>query len=192
VTLDYQGAKLLLNPLPARPGLKEHANLNSVGAEAQQVDDDDQLPQNAINPPEMKDWLHIVRIGHEILLPSFVNNGPTHFMMADTGASETTFSLALARESGKTKLDSDVKFMGISGEVKKTYRIDNVNLQFGALRLPPQSFWAFDLTNISHDSGVEVSGFVGLPTLSRLTITIDYRDNLINLKYDPKNDHIRF
>jgi len=48
------------------------------------------------------------------------------------------------------------------------------------------------MTNISHDESVEVSGLVGLPTLSRLTITVDYRDNLIQLKYDPKHDVQRF
>jgi hypothetical protein len=78
--------------------------------------------------------------------------------------------------------------MGISGEVKKAYRIDGATLQFGQLRLPPSSYSAFDITGISHDTGVEVSGLIGLPTLSRLTIVIDYRDNLMQLKYDPKRD----
>jgi predicted aspartyl protease len=192
VTLDYQSAKLLLNPLPGLPGLKEPQNLNSSGAQVQQVDDDVRVPKDAIVPPEMKDWLHIIRIGHELLLPASVNKGALHYMMADTGASQTTLSLAFAKESGKAKLDGDVKFMGISGQIKQTYRLDNASLRFGRLGLPPQSFWAFDITNVSHDSGVEVSGFVGLPTLSRLTITIDYRDNLIDLKYDPNNDHQRF
>jgi predicted aspartyl protease len=192
VTLDYQGAKLFLKPLPGRPGLREPEKLNTSGAQAQQVDDDDRAPQDAIVPPEMKDWLHVIRVGHELLLPAGLNKGPVHYMMADTGASQTTLSLAYAKESGKAKLDDDVKFTGISGQIKQTYRLDNASLWFGRLGLPPQSFWAFDITNVSHDSGVEVSGFVGLPTLSRLTITIDYRDNLMDLKYDPNNDHQRF
>ena len=192
VTLDYQSAKLLLNPLPNRPGLKEPEQLNSSGAQAQQADEDDPRPVDAIVPPEMNDWLRVVRIGHDLLLPVRVNKGPVHFMIADTGAGETTLSLPFAKESGKTTLDTNIRFSGISGEIKKIYRIDDAILWFGALGLPPQSFWAFDITNVSHDSGVEVSGFVGLPTLSRLIITIDYRDNLMNLKYDPKNDHQRF
>jgi predicted aspartyl protease len=192
VTLDYQSAKLLLNPLPGRAGLKEPEKLNTSDAQAQQIDEDDRAPQDATVPPEMKDWLHVIRIGHELLLPASINKGLVHYMMADTGASETTLSLAYAKESGKARRDDDVRFTGVSGEVKQVYRLDNANLWFGQLRLPPQSFWAFDLTSISHDSGVEVSGFVGLPTLSRLTITIDYRDNLMLLKYDPNNDHIRF
>jgi predicted aspartyl protease len=181
-TLDYPNQKLLLSPLPPRPVPPALASLS----------EDERPPQDAISPPEMKDWLHIVRIGHEILLPSFVNKGAFHYMMADTGASMSTLSLAYAKESGKVHSQDDVQFRGISGAVKKTYYIDNVGLQFGQLRIPPTSYYAFDLTSVSHNTGVEVSGFVGLPTLSRLTISIDYRDNLMQLKYDPKHDVQRF
>lgn len=192
VTLDYQNTELLLNPLPSRPGPKEPAGLNTATAQTQKADDDDPVPEDAITPPGMKDWLHVVRVGHNLLLPASLNKGKIRYMIADTGAAETTLSLAFARENGKPKLDDNVKFYGISGKVQETYRIDDAYLKFGRFSLFPQSFWAFDVTNVSHDNGVEVSGFVGLPTLSRLTITIDYRDNLMNLKYDPNNDHQRF
>jgi hypothetical protein len=85
-----------------------------------------------------------------------------------------------------------MRFTGISGEVKKVYRIDSASLQFGSLALPPTSFSVFDITTVSHDTGAEISGFIGLPTLSRLTISIDYRDNLMQMKYDPKHDFQRF
>src|SRR6202000_2786579 len=114
---------------------------------------------------EMKNWLHVIRIGHELLLPAAINKGPLHYMMADPGASQTTLSLAFAKEGGKARLDDDVKFTGISGQIKQVYRLDNASLRFDRLVLPSQSFWAFDITNVSHNSGVEVSGFVGLPTL---------------------------
>ena len=136
----------------------------------------------------MADWLHVIRIGHDILLPSSINGGPVHFLIADTGASMSTLSLAYARQSGKVHEESDLKFRGISGKVKKTFMLDPSTLQFGNLRVPQDSYPAFDITNVSHDEGTEVSGFVGLPTLSRLTITIDYRDNLVHLQYDRKRD----
>jgi hypothetical protein len=140
----------------------------------------------------MADWLHVARIGHQLLLPAHLNGGPLHFMIADTGAAKTVLSIAFAQEAGKLTTESDVHFTGISGRVRKVYRIDGAVLQFGQLLLPPSSIASFDISNISHDTGVEVSGLVGLPTLSRLTITIDYRDNLIQLKYDPKHDPHRF
>ena len=39
---------------------------------------------------------------------------------------------------------------------------------------------------------MEVSGLLGLPTLSRLTISIDYRDNLIQMKFDKAMDYRLF
>jgi len=195
-TLDYQDAELRLNPLPPRPpdklAEKPDPALNTTGAEGQQIDDDERLPHDAIVPPGMQDWLPVIRFGHELLLPSTLNKGPLHYLMADTGAATTLFSLAAAKEAGKPKLNSDANFTGVSGKVNKVYFVDNINLAFGQLRLPPRSFPAFDITHVSHDTGTEVSGFVGLETLSRLTITIDYRDNLMLLKYDPNHDIQRF
>ena len=181
-TLDYPNEKLILAPLPPLP----NANV------AQAADADDRPPQDAIQPAALKSYLPIARIGHEILLPTRINGGRVRYMMADTGAGESSLSLPYARESGKVHVNSDVKFTGISGEVKKVYEIDNVRLQFGALGLPATSYFVFDITRVSHNTGAEISGFVGLPTLSRLTITLDYRDNLIDMKYDPKHDVQRF
>jgi predicted aspartyl protease len=194
VTLDYQNAELRLNPLPPRVAAQSATGQTTkdLATAAQQDDDDNRPPRDAIMPQQMQDWLHIARIGHELLLPSHVNGGPLHYMIADTGAGKTVLSPAFAREAGKLITESEIQFAGISGKVKKVYRIDNAVLQFGQLRLPPSSIASFDITSISHDTGVEISGFVGLPTLSRLTITIDYRDNLIQLNYDPKHDNQRF
>jgi predicted aspartyl protease len=177
VTLDYPNAALLLNPLPARPS----ANDSTVSPE-------DDAPHDAFVAPGMQNWLHVARIGHDLLLPSAINGGPIHYLMADTGSAQTALSLAFARQSGKPHLDDNVRFKGISGEVKKVYRLDDAGLQFGSLRLPPYSYFAFDFTKLSHDTGTEVSGLFGLPTLSRLAITVDYRDNLMQLKYDPNHD----
>ncbi len=194
VTLDYQNAQLRLNPLPARPDAQPPVpasplgRLNSSGSASQQDADTESIPRDAVLPADLKDWLRVARIGPYLLLPSSVNGGPKHYMIADTGADQTRLSLPLAKEIGQPKEDPSLRIMGISGEVKKAYRIDGATLQFGQLRLPPSSYSAFDITGISHDTGVEVSGLIGLPTLSRLTIVIDYRDNLIQLKYDPKRD----
>jgi predicted aspartyl protease/tetratricopeptide (TPR) repeat protein len=190
VTLDYPNARLMLNPLPPRPDDKPAAPAAVNSETAAEVDDE--TLHDAIVPPTEKTWLPVVRLGHELLLPAIINGGPVHYMMVDTGASLTSLSLAYAKEAGKAHIDDGIEFTGISGKVKKAYRLDNAKLQFGNVRLPPVSFYAFDITPVSHDTGVEVSGFVGLETLSRLTITIDYRDNLMELKYDPNKDMRHF
>lgn len=193
VTLDYQNAQLRLNPLPPRPDAQTPptsplGRLNSSGSASQQDADIESTPRDAVLPPDMHDWLRVARIGHELLVLSSVNGGPKHYMIADTGSDQTLLSLSLAKEVGMPREDPSRHIVGISGEVKKVYRIPDATLQFGQLRLPPSPYSAFDITGISHDTGVEVSGLIGLPTLSRLTIVIDYRDNLIQLKYDPKRD----
>ena len=192
-TLDFPHQKLSLVPLPPRPGDPAKLVANTTGAAGQQQDDDDddQVPHDAIVPAEMHDWTHTVRIGHAILLPALLNDKVRGFMLVDTGAGQMILSTPFAKSAGRIHEDPYVHFSGISGEVKKTMSIDNVQLQFGNLRMPPSSYFAFDITSVSHDFGTEISGFVGIPTLARLTISIDYRDNLASFKYDPKNDPAR-
>ena len=189
-TLDFPHKKLSLVPLPPRPGDPATRTANTTGPSGQQQDDDDddRVPHDAIIPAEMHDWVHTVRIGHGIFLPATLNEKAHGYMLVDTGAGQTTLSTPFAKSAGKVHDEPDVHFTGISGEVKQTKYIDNVKLQFGNLRLPPASYYAFDITTVSHNFGTEISGFVGIPTLSRLTISIDYRDNLASFKYDPKND----
>jgi predicted aspartyl protease len=180
VTLDYPNRMLLLNPLPPR----------DAGAPDETSDDEEGggAPHDAITPPQMQNWLRVATIGHDLLIPSSINNGPTHYLIADTGASVTTLSLAFAKEAGKLHEEPDARIGGISGEVKTVYSVDNAVIQFGNLRLTPQSYLAFDFTQLSHEEGTDISGLFGFPTLSRLTVSIDYRDNLMQLKYDFKND----
>jgi predicted aspartyl protease len=182
VTLDYPLNELRLGPLPSIPGQKVSETL----------DDQNRLPTDRYIAPEMKDWLKIARVGHELLLPSRLNKGTVHLLLIDTGASQTTFSPSFAKEAGPLGTDYSTKFRGLSGDINHVYHTGDVVLQFGSLLLPASQFSVFDITSVSHNTGVEVSGFVGLPTLSRLTVAIDYRDNLLQLKYDPKHDSRHF
>ena len=45
---------------------------------------------------------------------------------------------------------------------------------------------AIDTTKLSHDDGVEISGFIGSPALYQVVMHIDYRDNLVWCEYTPK------
>ena len=187
VTLDYANAEARLAPLPPRPstaGAAQPAALDDTG--------EDNTPKDPYIAPEMKDWDHILRIGHQILLPAqFRKDLPIHYLIMDTGASATSLSPGMAKETGKLH-GSDVEFTGISGKVKQAYETKDTPLRVANLMLPPTSYFAFDITGISHNNGFETSGLLGLPTLQRLTIQIDYRDNLLKLSYDPKHDIIRF
>ena len=39
---------------------------------------------------------------------------------------------------------------------------------------------------MSRHTGTEVSGFLGFAMLRRLEVELDYRDGLVDFKYDPK------
>lgn len=191
VTLNYVDAQLHLDPLPQRPerpaaaSAEQRNSLEDAGEEG--------TPKDQYVAPEMKDWGRIYRIGHQILLPAlFKKEGSsTHYVIMDTGADLTSLSSAMAKEAGKLH-GSPMQFVGLSGKVNRVYETDQATLIVANLVLPSSGYYAYDLTGISHNCGFEISGLLGLPTLQRLTITIDYRDNLLKLSYDPKHDIVRF
>ena len=91
-----------------------------------------------------------------------------------------------AREVSKVSRDYVDDIRGLSGEVKKVYEADQFTLAFAGLRLDAPSMRSIDLTSISHDAGMEVSGLIGAPTLFQLVMHIDYRDNLVMFEYTPQ------
>ena len=42
-----------------------------------------------------------------------------------------------------------------------------------------------DLSGVSKNLGIEVSGFLGFSTFRQLEMKIDYRDGLVQFVYDP-------
>jgi Flp pilus assembly protein TadD len=179
VTLDYQGAKMMLSPLPPRPGSTED-------------DSESEIPRDAYTAPDMKEWTSVLRIGHNIMLPAGLKQAgdkssgivQDHYLIMDTGAEESFLSLSFARSIGSvTNVESHMS--GISGKVKKIYETETHSIAAANVMLPMQSYYAEDLTSLSHSIGFESSGLLGLTTLQYLTVSIDYRDNLVMLKYDP-------
>jgi hypothetical protein len=77
----------------------------------------------------------------------------------------------------------------VSGEVKKVQAADQVTITFGGVGQVIDRMDSYDSTALTDSSGVEISGLIGFPTLRELVISIDYRDNLVHLVYDPKKGH---
>ena len=168
VTLDFAGRKVRLNPLPKRE--------DEAG--------EDEFYDRVI-PPEQKDFTPVFRAGSYLFIPTRVGKGPPTLFLIDTGATFNMISHALARTVTKVNKDSDIEVRGVSGKVKQVYTADRVFLQFGRFRQENQDVTAFDLSSISKSSGMEISGTLGLPLLSLFTLTIDYRNGLINFEYKP-------
>jgi predicted aspartyl protease len=209
VTLDFPWRKLRLAPLPQRPG-EESAPVtlatqettqqdSSAGANSQAEAKPDKTkvvshgPYDRYVAPEMKDYSPVYRIGHDMIVPTMLNNKTVRLFIVDTGAFRTAVSPAAAREVTKVSSDADMHVKGISGSVDHVYSGDKVIVQFAHLRQEIDDIVSFDNTNISDGLGTEISGFLGIDLLHFLTISIDYRDGLMKFDYaaDRGYQHLR-
>jgi tetratricopeptide (TPR) repeat protein len=208
VDIDLPGMHLKLSPLPKRPeDAVAPKALNSEGEEqvnAERKEDpatntpsDQQapaspapqpvarLPKDRYIAPEMTNWSKVFRFGHQILVPTWINDSKTQVLFGlDTGASINLLSLRAARQLGKVSSESQIRVRGLSGDVKNVYSA-RADLRFGHLHQPNQDIVTFDLASISRQIGTEVSGFLGFSMLRILEVKIDYRDGLVDFEYDP-------
>jgi hypothetical protein len=126
--------------------------------------------------------------GLDLLIPTQVNDVPLRFFLLDTGGWDNMISPALAREASKL-LESNAQVRGLSGDVNKVYRAEDLTLTFGSFRQHRQSLLAFNLKPMSEDAGTEISGILGFAMLWILEIKLDYRDHLVDFHLDPNRPH---
>lgn len=187
VTLDIPGREMRIGPLPMRPD-EPPALTTSL-----KTSEDDEMPISIADSakdryiaPEMKDWTHVFRAEHFLIFPAVIGNAPTKLFLMDTGAMGSMISPAAAREVTHVSSDTDIRVKGISGEVNNVLVADRISIDFGGVRQIMQSMTSYNNTMLSYTAGTEISGLIGFPALRELVISIDYRDNLVHLVYDPK------
>jgi predicted aspartyl protease len=142
--------------------------------------------------PEMQSYERVYRIGHFLLIPTYVNTtGNTRLFLMDTGAYDINLDIEFARQVTRVHHDDFTTVKGISGRVKYVYRADAVKLGFPYSRLMQEvrNVTAFDISDQSQDCGIEISGIIGFSLLYLLDIKIDYRDGLVSFSYDPHRLH---
>jgi len=216
VTLDYPMRKLLLQPLPPRPG-EQAAAAEQLSTGSDDVESDDAAvspsgdsgstashpgapaakpaphgPYDRYVAPEMSDYTKVYRVGHDLILPAALNASKIKLFILDTGAWTTTISPQAGREVTKVRGGAPVDVEGLSGKVNKLYLADHITFRFAQLSQDVEGVVAFDTSKISKDDGMEISGFLGATTLDQLTIHIDYRDGLVKFDYDPKKRRAAF
>jgi len=191
VTLDTPQRELRLSPLPPRPEDAAAATTSLDTDEDADANIDAKSGERVVHDtyvaPEMKDWTHIYRWGHHLIVPTDIGKVPTKLFILDTGASMGLISPDVAREVTHVYGDSAMRITGISGEVNKVMEAANVTITFANVRQKWEGMSSIDTSNISSGSGVEIGGFIAFPTLKELVLSIDYRDNLIKVVYDPKH-----
>jgi predicted aspartyl protease len=189
LTLDFPKHQLRVAPLPERPGEKiDPTKQDNAG-------DDESEPHDPYVAPEMEKWQGVYRSGYDLLMPTGIVQSKRmkdesawkqKLFILDTGSEMNLISPAAAKEVTKVSRDENMEISGISGAVDKVYETDNFTLAFAGLRLDSLSMSSIDTSKLSHNDGVEVSGFIGEPALYQVVLHIDYRDNLVWCEYTPK------
>jgi predicted aspartyl protease len=183
VTLDIPSREIRLSPLPKRPlPTSAAAELKATAGPATS----ELGPQDRYVAPEMSDWTRAFRFGHFLILPTRIGNAPVKLFILDTGADTMLVSPAAAREVTKVET-TDASLHGISGKVKNVSQASRMTITFAKVSQQMDEVPAVDTFTLTHRSGVEVSGYIGFPMLRELIISIDYRDNLVHVVYDPEH-----
>ena len=205
IDIDMPGQKLRLSPLPKRPDeAVAPTALSSQGESRSSVENGDnketspggqptsgsqpqRLPKDRYIAPEMASWLQIFRFGHELLIPTRVNDSKPMLFLIDTGAFDNILSTTAAQRVSNLLADTrGVNVRGLSGSVDKVYRA-KAKVQFGHFANSDLYMLTLDMSRISRISGTEVSGVLGFAMLSAMHLKIDYRDGLVDFTYNPKH-----
>jgi hypothetical protein len=134
----------------------------------------------------MKDWTPVFRFQHMLIVPTLINTSPVKLFLLDTGSQISLVSPSTAKEVGQASDFTGVKLMGVNGIIRKVPAVGNVSMMFAQIRQTKRNMLILSTDGFSHDVGAEISGIIGFPILRELVISIDYRDNLIHVVYDPK------
>ena len=206
VTLDFPWRMLTLGPLPPYPGTVEAAPSLDTQGESPSSDSDETAapakgatataakgPHDRFIAPEMQKWTSVYRIGHNMVVPTALNNKRMRLFIIDTGAQSTSISPSAAREVTKVFSDSNSQVKGVSGNVSNVYVGNSVTFRFAHIQQEHPNVLSFDMSGISKDTGTEISGLIGFDMLGLLVVKIDYRDGLMNFEYsaDRGYQHIR-
>jgi tetratricopeptide (TPR) repeat protein len=202
VKLDFPAHQMTLSQLPPIPG--EHAdhgaslNASGVGNSTPDPSSQDKAhgPATAAPAihyvdryvgPEMQLWSPFARVGHQIFINGELKDKKPRLFLLDSGSSVSILSIPAAESAGSVHSDTQDSLTGLSGRVANLYTEGGVDLDFARLRAPLKDVLVINMDGLSTESGVEVSGIIGLQTLRYLTVDIDYRDGLIHVVYDPND-----
>jgi Aspartyl protease len=172
VTIDFPGKKLVLDPLPPRP--ETAAAVDGL--------------YDRYRAPEMKDYTPFYRSGSDLILPVSVNGNQPMLFVADTAIGPSAFAPQTAYELLNGHRDPRLEVRDANGKLPSgTVSIDHAAFSYAGVPWEEDRLISFDVSAFSDDSGMDISGLVGIRSLSRMTLHIDYRDGLMKIELDPKH-----
>jgi hypothetical protein len=127
---------------------------------------------DGFTPPSMQSWTKIYRRGHELIMPTRINQKLPALFVLDTGAAVNLIDTQVAKQVTKQS-DSAGYIRGVSG-ISAVGETGKFTADFAGLRLPVKSMNSYDF---SRSGGL--GGFLGYSILEQLVMHLDYRDNLV-------------
>ena len=115
--------------------------------------------------------------GHLPVVNTRIDHKAMGLFVLDTGSNSSILSQRMAAEIGKAH-GLKKELAGMSGVGSSTLA-ERVVLQFSPTEQPAQDLFTSSLSSISANLGTEISGMIGITTLNRMKITINYRDGWI-------------
>jgi hypothetical protein len=113
VDMDMPNGKFKLSPLPPIPDEPEAAT--SLDTKSMGV----RHFRDRYVPPEMKDYTKIFLVGHDMLIPTQVNDSDAKLLLIDTESFDDTISPAAAKEMTKLSRDENTQVTGLNGNLKE-------------------------------------------------------------------------
>ena len=191
IEIDFTTSTLQLRQLPPRPDdVAREPGSNTTGPGPYP---DSKAFDATVRPsgqyedrdiaPGMHSYVQAFRIGHNLLIPTTIDEKEQKLFVLDTGSFDNTISTAAAQEVTKIHRAPLIDVKGLNGSVKKVYVADRVTLDFGHLRQTVPNIVALDESRTSREVGTEVSGSIGMVMLHLLKVRLDYRDALVDFQY---------
>ncbi len=110
----------------------------------------------------MKDYTAILSSGSDLILPLSLNGSPPMLFVIDTAIVTSVASPGAGYELTTGHKDARFESRDMSAIRDATYTIENAALSFAGVSLKETPIYPFDTSRFTDDSGMEISGMLGL------------------------------
>ena len=162
IGVDFSGLELSLEARPGAPADQD-----------QPADAADTVPAG---------FFRVLRFGNHLALPTSANGEAPVIFLIDSGATHNLIDVTVARKASKIYRDERSVVKGVQGKVAEVNRANDISLAFAGFRQSNPDLLAIDLTKMSDDMGAGFAGILGMPVLSQMKLTIDYREGAIRME----------
>jgi tetratricopeptide (TPR) repeat protein len=125
----------------------------------------------------MENLVPVFQAGHLLLVNARFDAFSSGYLILDTGAAFSSVSRRLTPVE-----EPEFEVSGPGGGRATAYLAGPVRVRVGNRDLLDANAVALDFARLSNVHGVEISGLIGYPMLSRYALTLDYRDGLIGFE----------